>query len=212
MLKKLFLLILLTFICAMPALAQEAAEVKFNASSLPQTANSVEKQMLQVMRNGVMKNNLRFLSGSLLFLVILLSNAAAQDEGIRINFKRGTSSATVKGTVAKGGPDFYLVGAKAGQTMTVKVMGKVSFGIDSLGERLTEDDGNTSWSEKLPADGDYKIKVFSSGGAQDDKIEFKLPNENGARRFTGTISSAKPAALTLNESGTRSVLKEKCYK
>lgn len=99
-------------------------------------------------------------------LMLLLTNVFAQADGTRINFRRGKSAATVKGTVAKGGPDFYLVRAKAGQMMTVKVTGKVSFGIDSADERLTEDDGNTDWSEELPADGEYKIKVYSNGGVQ----------------------------------------------
>ncbi len=49
-------------------------------------------------------------------------------------------------------------------------------------------------------------------GKNSDEIEFTMPSENGARKFTGTISSAKPAALTLYESEARAVLKEKCYK
>lgn len=112
------------------------------------------------------KYSFQILAGSVWVWAILFSNAFAQTDGTRIKFLRGAASATVKGTVAKGGPDFYLVNAKAGQTMTVKVTGKVSFGIDSPAGRLTEDDGNTNWSEELSADGDYKIKVFSSGGAQ----------------------------------------------
>lgn len=48
-------------------------------------------------------------------------------------------------------------------------------------------------------------------GKTGDKLEFMLPNENGARKFTGTLSS-KTNTLTINESGARSVLKAKCYK
>lgn len=48
-------------------------------------------------------------------------------------------------------------------------------------------------------------------GKNENKIEFTVPNENGERKFTGTIST-KAATLTLNESGSRSVLKVKCYK
>ncbi len=48
-------------------------------------------------------------------------------------------------------------------------------------------------------------------GKDYDKITFTLPNENGGRKFTGTLSS-KAGTLTLHEGGTRTVLKAKCYK
>lgn len=111
----------------------------------------------------------------------------AQDEGARISFKRGSTSATVKGTVAKGGPDFYLVGAKAGQTMTVRSIGKVSFGLDSPDGNLTDDDGNTNWAGELPADGDYRIRVYSNGGAQNYSLTVAIaPAAKGkiAQKFT----------------------------
>lgn len=56
---------------------------------------------------------------------------APKSGATRIKFAHGRSSATVGGTVAKGGPDFYVVGARADQTMTVEVSGAVSFGVDS---------------------------------------------------------------------------------
>ena len=40
------------------------------------------------------------------------------------------------------------------------------------------------------------------------RVEFELPTENGARKFTGTVSAA---GLTLNEGGQRRFLKRKCY-
>jgi hypothetical protein len=148
-----------------------------------------------------MKNYLRFLIGGVLFPIILLTNALALDDGTRVNFRRGTSSATIKGTVAKGGPDFYLVGAKAGQTMTVKVTGKVSFGIDASGERLTEDDGNTNWSEELPSDGDYKVKVFSSGGAQNHTLTVSIAAaQKTSQKFT-TSGYYDGIGLSSKESG-----------
>src|ERR1041385_2843075 len=39
----------------------------------------------------------------------------------RLQFKRGTSEATVQGTVSIALPDTYLVGARAGQVMTIKL-------------------------------------------------------------------------------------------
>lgn len=139
-----------------------------------------------------------FLSCFLLSICAVLT--FAQDDGTRISFKRGASSATVEGTVAKGGPDFYLVGAKAGQLMTVKVTGKVSFGIDADGERITEDDGNTSWSEELPADGDYKIKVFSNGAAQSYTLTVSIAAQTVSPKFT-TSGYFDGIEMTSEESG-----------
>lgn len=41
------------------------------------------------------------------------------------------------------------------------------------------------------------------------KIAFTLPNENGSRKFTGTVSAN---GLSLVENGERRFLKRKCYK
>lgn len=151
-----------------------------------------------------MKNYyLRFLIVNSLILLLLLTNAFAQGsgDGTRISFKRGERAATVKGTVAKGGPDFYLVGAKAGQKMTVKVTGKVSFGIDSPEDTLTEDDGNTSWSEELPADGDYKIRVYSFGGGQNYSLTVSISAApKTSQKFT-TSGFYRGINLSSEESG-----------
>jgi hypothetical protein len=40
------------------------------------------------------------------------------------------------------------------------------------------------------------------------RIQFTLPGENGARKFTGTVSAN---GLTLVENGNKSFLKRKCY-
>lgn len=125
----------------------------------------------------------------------------AQDADTRISFKRGATSAIVSGTVAKGGPDFYLVSAKAGQTLSVKVTGKVSFGIFSGDERITEDDGSKTWSGELPADGDYQIKVFSEGGAQNYSLTVSISAlPKSSQKFT-TSGFYKGIDLSSEESG-----------
>jgi hypothetical protein len=59
----------------------------------------------------------------------------------------------------------YIVGAKAGQSMTVKLDGdaKTSFDLsgpkDSSGRAMAS--GETEWAGTLPDDGDYKILVFT---------------------------------------------------
>lgn len=112
-----------------------------------------------------MKAKTRFCGAVFLLAVLLAANVFPQD-GTRIKFKKGRSAASVNGTVAKGGPDFWVVGARAGQTMAVHVDGDVTFGLDSPRGQLTEDDGNTSWRVKTDFDGDYKIRVYSVAGVQ----------------------------------------------
>lgn len=101
-----------------------------------------------------------------LIVTLLVINVFPFQAGTRIRFPTGRTSATVSGTVAKGGPDFWVVGAKAGQTMVVHVDGAVTFGLDSPRGQMTEDDGNTSWRGVLDFDGDHKIRVYSTGGVQ----------------------------------------------
>lgn len=55
--------------------------------------------------------------------VCALAAGSVSADGItkKVRFARGASSATVRGAVIRGDRDRYLVGARAGQTMTVKI-------------------------------------------------------------------------------------------
>ena len=100
-----------------------------------------------------------------------------QDEAgevIRLKFKRGSTSTDIEGTVAKGGPDFYVVKAKAGQTMTISVTGKVTFGVAASDDSFARDDSNKKWTKKLPVDGDYKISVFTQESAESYKLTVSI--------------------------------------
>lgn len=84
----------------------------------------------------------------------------------RIQFRRGASSTTVQSKVSVGLPDTYLLGARAGQVMTVKLTAprqKVRFMI--MNSRTTESlaDNTTSWTGTLPETGDYHILVDTDG-------------------------------------------------
>ena len=83
----------------------------------------------------------------------------------RIQFRRGASSATIQGKVSVGLSDTYLVGARAGQVMTVQLTGprKVRFMV--MTSRTTEmlADNTTSWTGTLPETGDYHILVDTDG-------------------------------------------------
>jgi hypothetical protein len=83
----------------------------------------------------------------------------------RVYFARGAHGATLRGQVSRDQAILYIVGAKAGQSMTVKLDGdaKTSFDLagpkDSSGQVMASSE--TEWAGKLPDNGDYKIFVFT---------------------------------------------------
>lgn len=80
----------------------------------------------------------------------------------RVQFKRGASSATVQGTVTISLPDTYLVGARAGQVMTVQLTAprkSVNFLVSSPISTSLIADNTRSWTGTLPETGDYTIII-----------------------------------------------------
>ena len=83
----------------------------------------------------------------------------------RIRFARGAHSATLRGKVSRSKAVLYKVGAKSGQSMTVRLEGDAKTRFDLSGPRDNSGQaiasGQTEWSGTLPDDGDYKIFVFT---------------------------------------------------
>jgi len=80
----------------------------------------------------------------------------------RLQFRRGTSETTVQGKVSIALPDTYLVRARAGQVMAVKLTaaGKsVRFLLMSPSTRSLVADNARDWTGKLEESGDYTIIV-----------------------------------------------------
>jgi hypothetical protein len=91
---------------------------------------------------------------------------AQQSRTRRIQFASGASSAVVEDAVVRGTRDTYLLGAKAGQKMTVSITSvenNAVFDIISPKQKLLKQEA-TSWSTKLPATGDYRIVVGGTRG------------------------------------------------
>ena len=116
---------------------------------------------------------MRILRPALLPVVLAVAlGAAAQDAPRRIRFARGGSSATVEGAVVRGERAVYLVGARAGQQMRVRVASPENnavFQLHAPGGRGTlpgagEADDATAWSGALPRTGDYRIVVGGTRG------------------------------------------------
>ena len=99
-------------------------------------------------------------------MVLLAADSIGAQTTRRVRFAKGASSATVSGQVK--GYDYidYVVGAKAGQTMSVRLTGSsvAEFVIrlpdgQNLGMEAT---GVREWSGELPTSGDYSIRVLMS--------------------------------------------------
>lgn len=97
------------------------------------------------------------------------SMTLAYGQGIRqerVSFKPGASSATLQGSIKGDESVDYVLGAKAGQAMTVTMKtahGANSFNVLPPGSDAAIAIGSTlgnTWSGTLPVDGDYRIRVY----------------------------------------------------
>jgi hypothetical protein len=101
-----------------------------------------------------------------------LASVLAQGVKQKIRFARGSSSATVRGTVVRGDRDRYYLAAKKGQTMSVKITSEEDnavFQIYLPGEEKAlpgAEDGDDAkdWSGELPSDAEYVIVVGGTRG------------------------------------------------
>jgi hypothetical protein len=120
---------------------------------------------------------------TLLLTVLALSLAVITSADItsRIRFAKGKSSATVSGSVVRGDRENFLVGAKAGQTMTVKITSLEDNAVFQIegpdGEYLpgvSEGDDAMSFRGSLPGTGDYKIVVGGTRGNTTYKLTVSI--------------------------------------
>jgi len=124
-----------------------------------------------------------FICGCLVFLIGTATHAMAQHGGkaepLRIEFKRGATSTTVSGSVRNDEQYEYVLGAKKGQRLTIKITSTPvkSSVFQLLGEDQDtlglEHDANFDVSIVLPKDGDYFINVSRPTSAKGSS-RFKL--------------------------------------
>ncbi|MEN3328162.1 MAG: hypothetical protein V7638_2969 [Acidobacteriota bacterium] len=97
-------------------------------------------------------------------MLVQLETGETKAASRRLQFKRGTSEATVQGKVSIALPDTYLVGARAGQTMTIKLTAPrktVRFLLMSPSTRSLVADNARDWTGVLAETGDYTIIIDS---------------------------------------------------
>ncbi|UIE39614.1 hypothetical protein [Leptodesmis sichuanensis] len=106
---------------------------------------------------------------------------AQQSRVRRLQFAPGKYSTTLEDAVVRGTRDIYLVGAKQGQTMTVKIASvenNASFSVttppNKAGQRRTLTPDAVNWTATLPATGDYQIIIGSSRGNATYKLQVMI--------------------------------------
>jgi hypothetical protein len=119
---------------------------------------------------------------AIFILTIALGSTLADGVKQKIRFAKGSSTATVSGTVIRGDRDRYYVGARKGQTMAVKISSDESNAVFQVYRPGEEDalpgagdgDDATDWSGELPADGEYVIVVGGTRGNATYKLKVSI--------------------------------------
>lgn len=92
----------------------------------------------------------------------------------RVRFARGASTTTLKGTTK--GSETYLIGAKAGQTMRLKITGtNLQIELQAAeGADIAQPKEGQSYSVKLPTNGDYRLTITPSKGTATFIVEVSI--------------------------------------
>ena len=100
---------------------------------------------------------------ALIFIFVIVAGTYAQSR-VNVKFARGMSSATMRGAVSGYRYVDYRVGARGGQTISVKIVTRspyASFVIfDGRMQNIEGAAEQTDWSGTLPSDGTYIIRVL----------------------------------------------------
>jgi hypothetical protein len=91
---------------------------------------------------------------------------ASTAKSVRVKFSPGANSTTIKNSVVRGDRNTYLLGAKLGQQMNLKITSLENNAVFDViapdGKTIKQE--ATTWSGKLPANGDYQIIVGGTRG------------------------------------------------
>ena len=123
-----------------------------------------------------------FVTFLLMTLVLSVASITSAD-GVRkrLKFAKGRSATTVSGAVIRGDQDTYIIGARKGQTMRVKITSLEKNAVfdvkDANGNYLQdagESDDATNWTGDLPSTGDYEITVSGTRGNATYKLTVSI--------------------------------------
>ncbi len=126
---------------------------------------------------------LRIFATFLLMTSVLSLASITSADGVRkrLKFAKGRSAATVSGAVIRGDQDTYIIGARKGQTMRVKITSLENNAVfqiaDANGSYLSdagEGDDTTNWTGELRSSGDYEISVGGTRGNATYKLTVSI--------------------------------------
>jgi hypothetical protein len=121
------------------------------------------------------------LTFALLLISLVVMNAVNAQKGTsvvrRITFPRGQTTAEVQGSLRRGTSHDYLIRARRGQGMAVRVIsqGNLAFQVIAPSGQFLSD-VTVEWGGYLPQSGDYRINVLPD------------PTTNRAYRYTLEVS------------------------
>lgn len=123
-------------------------------------------------------------SSAVVALLLLCVAAGVWAKGVnkKVRFPKGSTSTVVEGSVVRGDRDRYVVGARAGQRMTVGISSaeeNAVFQIYRPGAARTlagagEGEDAKSWEGELPTTGDYVIVVGGTRGNAEYKLSIAI--------------------------------------
>lgn len=151
----------------------------------------------------------------LLVSLILATAPLAQAEGITtrpVQFAKGTASATIKGSIKGDQTIDYSLRARAGQTMSVKLATKHGANYFNVLPPGSQDEaifvgssGGNEWTGALPADGEYKLRVYlmRSAARRGESADYTLTvSVTGAAHATRPADFGKAPASDAKVKGT----------
>ena len=104
-----------------------------------------------------------FLMAALIYLSMFAVESISAQTKQLVRFARGAASATTKGTVRGYAYRDYVIGARVGQTISVKLSSPNSFSVFTIfqpsGDNLEGASQMDEFTGELPVSGDYVIRV-----------------------------------------------------
>ncbi|MGB5190373.1 MAG: hypothetical protein WBN56_15125 [Robiginitalea sp.] len=145
------------------------------------------------------------------FLFICTSGEALQGQDIRterVSFRKGTSSATIEGSITGRETVDYLLNVRSGQNMNVSMTSGnsgVYFNIMEPGEEYVaiynaSIDGN-QFEGTTAKSGDYRIRVYLMKGAQNGRADYRLEMIVSGSGQSATSGDAMVSGTDYNATG-----------
>ena len=126
-----------------------------------------------------------------------------------VKFSKGGTSGTYENAVIRGESHTYILGASKGQNMSVNISStedNAVFRVQTPGGQYlgntSEEEGTKSFSETLPANGNYKITVSPEKGNATFKITFAVKGGSEETPEESPASGGKTTVVKFRKGGT----------